>query len=438
MDSRDSHNVNKQHDCIIIGGGPAGATCGAILAEYGHDVLMLEKDTFPRHHIGESLMPQTYWTFKRLGLLEKMKASAYPCKESVQFVSASGKESQPFYFTDRDPAEWSRTWQVHRETFDPMMLDNAREKGVTVRQGVAVKNVLFEGDRAVGVVMIEDGESVELRATVVIDASGSSAILSRQLDLYAPDPRLKNASIYAYYKNAERDMGRNAGATIIIHTENKTGWFWFIPLPDNVASIGVVAPPSHLFTGRGDAPQAILDEEIQNCRGIRRRLEQAERISDARVTRDFSYSASRTSGDGWLLIGDAFGFLDPVYSSGLMLALKSGELAADTVHGALVAGDVSVARLQSFAPPIDAAIGTIRKLVYTFYDRQFSFARFLKQHPQYHDHIVRILIGDVFNDDVAEVFTELGKWVDLGDEQATEENTDSEQYTATERNGTNP
>ena len=190
-------NQQSAYDCIVIGGGPSGATVSTLLADHGHKVLVLEKSTFPRHHIGESLMPQTYWVFQRLGMLDKLKASDFPRKESVQFVNAAGKESQPFYFHDRRPHECSITWQVRRAEFDRMMLDNAREHGVEVREKALVKEVLFEGDRAVGVRATINGDPVQLSARVIIDASGQSGVLSRQLRLRVGDPGLKNAAIYA-------------------------------------------------------------------------------------------------------------------------------------------------------------------------------------------------------------------------------------------------
>ncbi|MCH7591506.1 MAG: tryptophan 7-halogenase [Planctomycetes bacterium] len=405
--------TSKDYDCVIIGGGPAGATVATLLADFGRSVLVLERATFPRHHIGESLMPQTYDTFKRLGVLDKLKASAYPRKESVQFVSASGSDSQPYYFTDRDPHERSITWQVRRDEFDKMMLDNAREHGAEVCEGVGVKEVMFEGEKAVGVRAVVDGAVKEIRAKVVVDATGMSAVLSRQLDIREPDEALRNASIYAYYKGTHRDEGRDGGATIIIHTPERKGWFWYIPLSDDVASIGVVAPPSYLCTGRGDQPLQTLEEEIANCPGIRRRMDGAERVSQAYVTSDFSYRSKRVAGDGWVLIGDAFAFLDPVYSSGVFLALKSGEFAADAIHDALSAGDVSAERLGCFGPKLAAGLHLIRRLVYVFYDREFSFGAFSRKHPEYRDHIVRLLIGDIFNDEVGEVFDVMREWTTL-------------------------
>jgi len=403
------------YDCIIIGGGPAGAVAATVLAQQGRRVLILERGRFPRHHIGESLMPQTYWTFQRIGMLEKLKASDFPRKESVQFVSASGRESHPYYFTDRDPRESSVTWQVRRDRFDRMMLDNAAEHGAEVREGVAVRSILFDGDRAVGVRARAEGRETDLAADVVVDASGMATLLSRQLGLRLPDARLRNAAIYAYYRGARRDEGRNAGATLIVNTPDPRAWFWLIPLPDDITSVGVVAPPSTLCCGRGDDPTSTLDEEVGACSNVRDRLASAERISSAYTTSDFSYRADRVAGPGWVLIGDAFGFVDPVYSSGVMLAMKSGEMAADTIHAALESGDVSAERLGRFGPRLAAGMHLLRQLVFAFYDRGFSFGKFLGAHPEYRDHLVRVLIGDVFNDDVGAIFTVMRDWTDLPD-----------------------
>lgn len=398
---------------MIMGGGPAGTTAATLLAQQGHDVAILEKAKFPRHHIGESLMPQTFAIFERLGVIDKLRASSYPRKQSVQFVSADGRESQPYLFTDRDPGEWSTTWQVKRDEFDRMMLDHAREAGTVVLENTSAKSVIFDNGRAVGVRAEADGQATEIRAQVVVDATGQSSLLAKQLGIYRPDPDLRNASIYAYFKGGRRDQGAAAGGTIIVHTPQRTGWFWFIPLPDNVNSIGVVAPPTLLFGGRGDNPQQTLLEEIANCPHMAKRLADAELVSPAFVTSDFSYRASRLAGDGWVLVGDAFGFLDPVYSSGVMLALKSGEFAADAIHDGLAAGDLSGNQLGRFAPEFVRGMQLIRQLVYVFYDRQFSFAKFSRDYPELQDYLVRILIGDVFNDEVGALFDTMGKFVQL-------------------------
>ncbi len=446
----DPMSGQESYDCIVIGGGPAGSTVATLLAQYGHRVALFEQHRFPRHHIGESLMPETYWTFQRLGMLEKLRKTAFPLKESVQFVSAAGQESQPFYFWDRDPNEWSITWQVRRDEFDRMMLDNTREQGAEVHEGVRVKEVLFEDGRAIGIRTamnrgpcqgppsaaagipdngeVEHGhakrghatQTTDVHANVVVDATGICGLLSKQLGLRYGDAQLKNAAVYAYFENAQRDKGRNAGATIIIHTLNRNGWFWFIPLPDEITSIGVVGPPSYLCTGRGDNPLATLEEEIADCPAMAGRLTNATRVSGAYVTSDFSYRSRQLAGEGWVMVGDAFCFLDPIYSSGVMLALKSGEWAADAIHDALEAGDCSAARLGAFGPRFVHGVQMIRQLVYAFYDKNFSFAAFTRAHPEYHDHLTRILIGDVFNGEVAKLFDVMKNWTALPDAIAVE------------------
>lgn len=413
--------MKNSYDCVIIGGGPSGSTAATLLSDHGHSVLVLERTKFPRHHIGESLMPNTYWTFKRLGVLDKMKSSDFVVKESVQFVTASGRESAPFFFPDRDPGEWSFTWQVERTRFDQMLLDNARDHGAEVIEQAAVREVIFEGERAVGVRAVIGGESCEVRAKVVIDASGQAGLISRQLKLRYGDTKLKNAVIYSYYKGALRDPGRNAGATLVIATPQGGGWFWFIPLSNGITSVGVVAPPDYLYNGRGDDPGAILEEEIANCPGAAKRMVNVERVAQIYTTADFSYRSRKFAGEGWILVGDAFAFLDPLYSSGVMLALKSAEYAADAVHDALVAGDTSGTRLGREGERLAEGIQRIRQLVYAYYDPNFSMGRFIREYPQFKDHVTRILIGDVFKDDLHEVFEALNKQVTLPDPIQLEE-----------------
>ncbi|MFQ5494184.1 MAG: NAD(P)/FAD-dependent oxidoreductase [Phycisphaerae bacterium] len=400
----DDRPTRASYDCVVVGGGPAGATAAALIAERGHTVLVLERSRFPRHHIGESLMPQTYWTLERLGMLERLAASGFPRKQSVQFVSASGKDSQPYYFTDRDPGAHSITWQVRRDLFDEMMLDNACRRGAEVCFEASVSEVLLAGGRATGVTVRTAGTTRRINASVVVDATGMVGLLSRQLSIREADPELHNACIYAYYDGAVRDEGRNAGATIIIHTQDRKGWFWFIPLSGGVSSIGIVAPPAYLFDGRGGDPAATLDEEIRSCRGVERRLQRARRVDGPYVTSDFSYRSRRLAGDGWVMVGDAYGFLDPIYSSGVFFALTSGEMAADAIHEGLSSGDLSGESLGRFQGRLDGGMHMIRRLVHAFYDRSFSFGRFTRAHPRFQDHIVRLLIGDVFNDEVGEVF----------------------------------
>src|SRR5262249_27318753 len=206
-------------DVVVIGGGPAGSTVSTLVAQRGYKVQLFERDRFPRFHIGESLIPETYWVLKRLGMLEKMQKSHFVKKYSVQFVNSRGKLSAPFYFWDNKPHDCSQTWQVVRSEFDVMMLNNAREHGVRAHEGARVLDRLFEGDRAVGVrVQLDEGPPREVRARVVVDASGQSALLQNRFKLRAWDPVLNKGAIWTYWRGAYRDTGHDEGATLVIQT----------------------------------------------------------------------------------------------------------------------------------------------------------------------------------------------------------------------------
>src|SRR5436305_14106849 len=226
---------------VVIGGGPAGSTASTLLAQRGFRVELFERERFPRFHIGESLIPQTYGVLKRLDMLPKMKASPFVKKYSVQFVNQHGKLSEPFYFIDHKPHESSQTWQVGRSELDHMLLDNAREHGVEVHEGARVLEVLFEGQRAVGVrVQLEGGAEQEVRAPVVVDASGQGSMIMSRLGLREWDPVLKKGALWTYWKGAQRDTGKDEGATLVIQTQGKQGWFWYIPLHTAVIWVAIV------------------------------------------------------------------------------------------------------------------------------------------------------------------------------------------------------
>ncbi|MDE0687940.1 MAG: NAD(P)/FAD-dependent oxidoreductase [Candidatus Poribacteria bacterium] len=403
-------NTHQNYDTIIIGGGPAGSTVATLVAEQGHRVLLLEREAEPKFKIGESLIPATYWTFKRLGMLEKLRTSHFPQKYSVQFYSRSGKASTPFYFFQTNPHESAITWQVLRSEFDEMLLDNAKEKGVEIRRGLGVREVRFEGDTAIGVVTQSiDGTRETLNATVIADSTGQRSLIGRQLNLNTIEPNLKMASLFTHYEGGHRDEGIDEGATLILHTEEKDSWFWSIPLPYNRTSIGVVGELDYLLQRRRDADgklnaQKIFTEELAKCAPLQQRLKGAKQLLPIQTTKDFSYRASRIAGNNWVLVGDAFGFLDPVYSTGLFLALKSGEMAADVIIEAFRKNDFSGTQLGSFGPEFVKGMEAFRKLVYAFYTKEFSFARFLSEYPEHQGGIVDILSGDVFRKDVTHIF----------------------------------
>jgi flavin-dependent dehydrogenase len=410
----------QAYDVIVIGGGPAGATAAALIAEQKKDVLLLEREKSPKFKIGESLMPATYWTFKRLGILDKMKESSFTKKYSVQFVSKSGKSSAPFYFFENNDHESSRTWQVDRDHFDELLLDTAAQKGAEVYFGGQVLDVLFDGEKAVGVrTKLQDKSIKNINSKVVVDASGQSALLSRKLGISAPEPDLKKIAIYTHYKGGARDHGVDEGATIIYKTSHGDSWFWYIPLQDDILSVGVVGSVDRLVKKRKEALQTIFDMELEQCPALKERLVNAEMLYPVKTVKDFSYRAAKIAGDGWVLVGDAFGFLDPMYSSGVFLALKMGEFAADAIVEALDKNDLTGKQLGKFQARITQGMHWIRGLINAFYTEDFSFGKFLGQNPEFKQPVVDILTGDVIDKDMQRLLDAMAEIVDPADGNGT-------------------
>jgi geranylgeranyl reductase family protein len=400
--------THDHYDCIVIGGGPAGCTAAALLAEAGHSTLLVEREQVPRFHVGESLMPEIYWIFQRLGLLEKMKSSDFVEKYSVQFVNHSGRESQPFFFDQHDPRDCSRTWQVERGKFDKMLFDHAADKGADCRDQTRVTDVCFDDNKRFTSVQIQTaaGESKQISGRVLIDATGQQALLANRLKLRNDNPRLRKASIWTYFNHARRDPGKHGGATIILHTEKKDSWFWFIPLANDVTSVGVVADHEYLLKER-ESVEATFAQELAICPAMEERLASATQIDNLHIAKEFSYSTTQQAGDGWVLTGDAYGFIDPIYSSGVYFAMKSGELAADAIVEGFSKDDLSASQLGNWSAEFDAGTNWIRKLVDKYYTNEFSFGKFMKEFPQHQGNLTDLLIGRIFHEGAGNIFNDM-------------------------------
>ena len=292
-------------DAIVVGGGPAGATAAAVLAEKGRRVIVLEREKFPRYHIGESLMPYCYFPLERLGLAEKMKESHFPKKYSVQFVNTMGKLSQPFYFFQHFDHAASTTWQVVRSEFDQMILDKARSNGAEIREETNVRELIWDNGAVVGV----RTDKGEFHAPITIDATGRDALAVTRNGWKVRDPYLNKIAIWTYYKGAARDAGLDEGATTVAYLPER-GWFWYIPLPDNIISVGIVAEKEYLYRDTRDLAE-IFAREIEANPWIKEHLAPGEQFGKYWVTGEYSYRSQHCAADGLILAGDAFAFLDP-------------------------------------------------------------------------------------------------------------------------------
>jgi flavin-dependent dehydrogenase len=414
--------VSTEYDVIVVGGGPSGSTTAALVADAGFRTLLLERDVEPRRKVGESLMPETYWVFERLGVLNALKHGPFVEKVGVQFVSSSGKESSPFLFTQHDPRACGRTWHVERAKFDQFLLDNAAKKGVEVIRGARVLDVVFDGDRAAGV-RLSDGEPASaggrsdandhlIRAQVIVDATGQAGLLGARFKLRQPNPKFRKAAIWGHFRGSRRDVIDGGVMTVCLRTLSNRSWFWHIPLSNDVVSIGVVSDADYFFRPGAGSPEEIFAAEVADCPAMSQRLEGAEKVAGLDVVKEYSYSTGKSSGDGWVLVGDSWGFIDPIYSSGVWFALKSGQLAADAIIEGLRNGDTSGEQLGNWVPDFARGTTWVRKLAEAWYCGQFRVGKFIREYPHQMRPMTDILIGRIFHPDAGKLFDDLDPWLE--------------------------
>jgi flavin-dependent dehydrogenase len=310
-------------DVIVIGGGPAGSTAATLLARRGHSVLLLERERFPRFQVGESLLPYNNDLFERLGVKDQLLSGEFSPKYGAEFVTADGRVGYTFRFDRNLPdARYHRSFQVRRSEFDHLLLRNAAQNGVEVREQTAVTAVeLTDASRAV--VRTADGGAHEAR--FVLDASGHGAVLGNRIGEKAPVESLKKIAIFAHFRGVPRAGGRDAGNTVIVVLRDS--WFWLIPVTDELMSVGLVVDRDHVARC-GMRPEELLARTIAETPYMAERMKDAERTTPVHARKDFSYAMRRMVGPNFALIGDAAGFLDPIFSTGVFMAMKSADIAA--------------------------------------------------------------------------------------------------------------
>ena len=375
---------NDDVDVVVIGGGPGGAATAGLLAQRGHRVLVLEREKFPRYHIGESLITGVLPAIEELGLRQRLDQLGFTKKYGGTLLW--GKNTSPvpawralgprgggpghgtwgFRFSEASNYEYS--YQVRRADFDALLLGRARELGAHVIEEATVKEPLFDGDRVVGVSYAQKGETERRTATsrLVIDASGQAHILARSLDLIEWHDDLRNIAVWSYFQGCDRYTGNRFGD--ILTEARPTGWFWFIPLHDGTVSIGYVTPIEE-FQKSGKTLEELYTSEMAAADEVRTLTENAFRVSGFRSIRDWSYTCRRFHGPGWALVGDAAAFIDPLLSTGVTLAMRGAHGLAETADAALRDPDSEDRLLDRYEKNYRDFLESLLEFVRFFYDR---------------------------------------------------------------------
>lgn len=333
-------------DVLVIGGGPAGTTVAPLLAEKGYKVVLLEKARHPRFHIGESLLPANLPLFERLGIADQVKAIGME-KWGAEFVSPQHDMSQTFHFADAWDKSMPHAYQVKRAEFDTILIRNAADKGVEVHENCKAKAVDFQADdMAVVSAQHDDGREVEWQARFVVDASGRDTFLANRFQIKHRNPKHNSSAIYGHFSGAKRHDGQAEGNITIFWFDH--GWFWFIPMMNDVTSIGMVTWPYYMKTIGERSLEQFLRDGIAMCPGLAERLKDAKLETKVEATGNFSYVSERNHGANYLLLGDAYAFIDPVFSSGVMLAMNSGVIGAEAIDTCLKTPAKAAAALKRF------------------------------------------------------------------------------------------
>ena len=368
-----ARTLREQYDAAVIGGGPAGTTFAHLLSRAGHAVLLVERARHPRFSVGESLLPATMPLWRRLGVAERFEKAGFVRKYGAYFCFADGEQPEYSHFPNASRWVADHSYEVRRADFDQILWDAALETGVDARDQTDVEEVIFERGRAAGVrLRLADGGRAQVRARLVADCSGRATLIGAQLALRERDPNLHRVALYCHYGDAIRSTGEDAGTIAVVATG--FGWMWLIPFADGGASVGAVLDRECYGQRRraGADHDAIWREVLQQVPAVARRLRGAPQTRPVEATADFQYRLRELAGDGWVAIGEAGAFLDPVFSSGVHLAMTGADRASRAATRALAGGRLPVAGdFARYARESRAQLGVYARFIYAWYDPAF-------------------------------------------------------------------
>jgi flavin-dependent dehydrogenase len=390
--------LEPDYDVIIVGGGPAGSVAGALLGMEGHKALIIEKDIHPRDHVGESLTPSSNFIFQRIGFLSKMEDAGFVHKPGACWTPPHGP---PGRFIAIELGEFPPpgapqlyTYNVERDVLDSMLLKHAHEKGATVLQGVTVQEVLFEGDRAVGVrAKVADGWERDLSARFVVDATGRRCMIASQLGLRTKDPVFNQFAIYSWFRGVEPHPEGYEGHIFLHFLGMERAWAWQIPLRNGIWSVGVVTDKVH-FQKSGRSHEEFFASLLGRNRSLAHNMRNAERIRPWWIQGDYTYKIEQLAGPGWLLAGDALRFVDPVFSTGVDVATYSGQFAFEAIDAVLKGGDEEIA-FKEFERRVGDGVEAWYDLISLFYKLQNLFTIYAVR-KRFRERVVRVVQGNLY------------------------------------------
>ena len=358
------------YDVAVIGGGPGGSTAATALARAGRRVLLLERDRFPRFHIGESQLPWSNEIFRALGAYETISEAGFVRKWGASFAALDGSSERYADFANAVETPTPQTFQVPRATFDHVLLQHSRRSGADVREGHRVVDATFDRDAATVRFADEGGREHSARVGIVVDASGRTGFLAKKFGRHEPDPLLQNIAVHAQYEGIPRREGRRAG-DIRMLLRPDMGWIWLIPITPDVISVGAVIPQRVYRAEAKATGEASLAHFIETTRGSAPLFANARRVTPARFDADYSYLGTHLAGDRWVVVGDAAAFLDPIFSTGVLLAMEAGLDAARVIDRGIAKGDLSARSFDRYARDVRKRYHHFRKFATGFYDPAF-------------------------------------------------------------------